>query len=148
MSKTITLKPRLNEKTYALSATGVYVFDVDTSVNKHTVARAVESQFEVTVASVNIVNLKGKKKRTINLTGKRSVNAEGSRNDVKKAYVTLQKGQSLPFFEAVEEEEKKEQKLQEQVDKAAAKKAAKDEKPAKRGLHLPGKKSKDDEGDK
>jgi large subunit ribosomal protein L23 len=142
MSKTIDLKPRLNEKTYTLSANQVYVFDVDKSVNKHTVARAVEAQFEVKVVSVNTTNINGKAKRIISLNGKRSKNANGKRNDFKKAYVTLVKGDSLPFFNAVEESEQKEQAIQEKVDKAAAKEADKAAAPAKRGLRLRAKKDK------
>jgi large subunit ribosomal protein L23 len=130
MSKTIALKPRLNEKTYGLAASRVYVFDVDRSVNKHSIARAVEAQFEVTVSEVNTANIPGKAKRTINITGKRMKNVEGSRNDFKKAYVTLAEGNALPFFDAIEEEEQKEQETQEKFDKAAAKQAAKDEKAA------------------
>jgi large subunit ribosomal protein L23 len=130
MSKTIALKPRLNEKTYGLAASRVYVFDVDRSVNKHSIARAVEAQFEVKVSEVNTANIPGKSKRTINITGKRMQNAEGSRNDFKKAYVTLAEGNALPFFEAIEEEEQQEQATQEKFDKAAAKQAAKDEKTA------------------
>jgi large subunit ribosomal protein L23 len=133
MSKTITLRPRLSEKTYALSEQRVYVVEVPTNVNKHSVARAVEAQFEVKVASVNIVNVKGKSKRIISLTGKRMKNAEGKRPNTKKAYVTLAEGQSLPFFAAIEEEEQQEQKTQDQIEKAVAKQAAKDSKP-KRGL--------------
>lgn len=149
MSKTLVLRPRLSEKTYGLSERRVYVVDVPGSANKHTVARAVEAQFEVKVVKVNIVNVKGKSKRIISLTGKRMKNAEGRRNDIKKAYVTLAEGNSLPFFAAVEEEEQQEQKLQEQVDKAAAKQASKDAKSAKprRGFRLP-KKSKTEEEDK
>jgi large subunit ribosomal protein L23 len=133
MSKAITLRPRLSEKTYALSEQRVYVVEVPSDVNKHTVARAVEAQFDVKVASVNIVNVKGKSKRIISLTGKRMKNAEGKRPDIKKAYVTLAEGQSLPFFAAIEEEEEQEQKTQAQVEKAVAKQAAKEAKP-KRGL--------------
>ncbi|HVX57785.1 MAG TPA: 50S ribosomal protein L23 [Candidatus Saccharimonadales bacterium] len=130
MSRTITLKPRLNEKTYGLAASRVYVFEVDRAVNKHSIARAVEAQFEVKVTEVNTANIRGKSKRVMNLTGKRLRNAEGSRNDFKKAYVTLAEGQALPFFDAIEEEEQQEQKAQEQFDKAAAKQAEKDEKAA------------------
>lgn len=126
MSKSIVLRPRLSEKTYGLSESRVYVVDVPKDANKHTVARAVEAQFDVKVTKVNIVNAKGKSKRIISLTGKRMLNAEGKRNDVKKAYVTLAEGNSLPFFAAIEEEEQKEQKIQENVDKAAAKQAAKE----------------------
>lgn len=132
MSKTVALKPRLNEKTYGLAASRVYVFDVDRSVNKHSIARAVESQFEVRVAEVNTTNIRGKAKRTISLTGKRLKNGDGSRNDFKKAYVTLAEGNALPFFDAIEEEEQKEQATQDKFDKAAAKQAEKDEKAAKK----------------
>lgn len=128
MSKTIALRPRLSEKTYGLSESRVYVVDVPKTANKHTVARAVEAQFEVKVSRVNIASIKGKSKRVISVTGKRMKNAEGRRNDIKKAYVTLAEGHNLPFFAAIEEEEQKEQSVQEKVDKAAAKQASKEAK--------------------
>jgi len=128
MSKTLVLRPRLSEKTYAQSEARVYVVEVGSEVNKHSVARAIAEQFDVTVEKVNMTNIPGKSKRTMSLTGKRYLNSNGKRSDIKKAYVTLAKGDSLPFFAAVEEAEEKEQKLQEQVDKAAAKTASKDEK--------------------
>jgi large subunit ribosomal protein L23 len=134
MSKDIMLKPRLNEKTYELSNKRVFVFNIDKTSNKHTVARAVEAQFEVKVSAVNIVNIPGKAKRIISISGKRMKNADGSRSDMKKAYVTLAEGYSLPFFNAVEEEEQQEQAVQAKVDKAAAKQADKDAKPARRGI--------------
>lgn len=127
-NKAIALRPRLSEKTYGLSESRVYVVEVPKGTNKHTVARAVEAQFEVKVAKVNIMNVKGKTKRIVSLTGKRMVNADGKRADFRKAYVTLKEGYSLPFFAAVEEEEQQEQKIQKQVDKATAKQAAKDTK--------------------
>jgi len=145
MSKTITLRPRLSEKTYGLSESRVYVMEVPKDVNKHTVARAVEAQFDVKVTKVNITNITGKAKRIVSISGKRMVNADGKRNDIKKAYVTLAEGYGLPFFEAVEEEEQKEENVQKQVDKAAAKQAAKDAKPRRR-FRL-SKKSKDKEED-
>ena len=146
MSKSIALRPRLNEKTYTLSASRVFVFDVPLDANKHIVARAVEAQFEVKVASVNIANIPGKAKRTMSLTGKRVKNSEGKRNDLKKAYVTLAEGHSLPFFDTVEEEEQKEQNLQDKVDKVVAKKADKAAAPARRGLRrLTGKKAAEEE---
>jgi large subunit ribosomal protein L23 len=130
MDKTITLRPRLNEKTYGLADSRVYVFDVARGVNKHVIARAVEAQFEVKVSTVNTANIGGKTKRVISISGKRMKNTEGRRNDIKKAYVTLAEGHSLPFFNAIEEEEQKEQAVQEKVDKAAAKQAAKTDKAA------------------
>lgn len=136
MSKIISLQPRLNEKTYGMSTSHVYVFDVDKTVNKHAIARAVEAQFEVKVRTVNTTNITGKAKRIISINGKRMKNAEGKRRDIKKAYVTLAKGFSLPFFDAVEESEQKEQAVQDKLEKA---KTA----PARRGLHLRGKKDKE-----
>lgn len=144
MDKSITLRPRLSEKTYGLSESRVYVLEIPAGVNKHSVARAVEAQFEVKVSKVNIANIPGKSKRIMSLTGKRVKNANGHRSDIKKAYVTLADGHSLPFFNAIEEEVTKEQELQEKVDKAAAKQADKESKPARRGFRLP-KKSKADE---
>lgn len=137
MSKQITLRPRLSEKTYAQSESRVYVVEIPKDVNKHSVARAIEAQFEVKVAKVNITNIPGKSKRIVSLTGKRYLNANGKRSDIKKAYVTLAEGHSLPFFVAVEEAEAQEEKVQAQVDKAAAKAAAKDEKKNNRKGILP-----------
>lgn len=130
MSKSLTLVPLLNEKTYELSkSNNVFVFKIPNNANKHSVARAVESQFEVEVVAVNTVNSKGKRKRTMSITGKRSVNSEGKRPDTKKAYVTLKEGNSLPFFEAVEEAEEKRASTQEKFDKVAEKQAKKEAKP-------------------
>lgn len=126
MSKTIVLEPRMNEKTYELSNKGVYVFNIAQDVNKHSVARAVEAQFEVKVASVNIANIPGKAKRTISLMGKRMMNQEGKRNNIKKAYVTLAAGQRLPIFAAIEEAESAEEATQAKIDKAAEKAAKKE----------------------
>lgn len=127
MYKQLILQPRLSEKTYGLSQNRVYVFDVDGSVNKHSVARAVEQQFEVTVTKVNITNIPGKAKRTIYKGGKAVAGREA---DTKKAYVTLAEGQSLPIFAAIEEEDAQVEATQEKIDKAAAKVADKEAKKA------------------
>ena len=133
MSKSLSLRPRLSEKTYGLSAQRVYVVEVPADANKHTVARAIEAQFDVKVSKVNITNINGKAKRTISILGKRMVNSNGKRTDIKKAYVTLAEGNSLPFFAAIEEEEQQEAATQEKIEKAAAKQAEKEAKP-RRGL--------------
>jgi large subunit ribosomal protein L23 len=74
------LKPRLSEKAYAMSqATNTFVIDVPRELNKHEVAAAVEQQFEVSVSTVRIVNRKGKTKRVMNTSGKRSSNRKGVR---------------------------------------------------------------------
>jgi large subunit ribosomal protein L23 len=134
MSKTLTLKPRLSEKTYKLSETRVYVVDVPETANKYTVAAAIEAQFEVKVDNVRTANIKGKRKRTVSLLGKRYQSSTGKRSNIKKAYVTLKEVNSLPFFAAVEEEEQKEKATQEQIEKAMDKQAQKDAKPARRGI--------------
>ena len=104
-NKTMYLKPRISEKTYALSlARNVYVFEVPTDATKHTVARAVTAQFDVVVEEVNITNVKGKPKRTVRKGGRA---VAGKRSDFKKAYVTLKEGQTLPFFETEESAEDK-----------------------------------------
>jgi large subunit ribosomal protein L23 len=118
MDKAIVLKPRISEKTYALSEVrNTYTFEVPGDANKHSVARAVTAQFEVTVEKVAIMVVKGKVKRTVRKGG-RAVN--GRRSDVKKAYVTLKQGDTLPIF-ATEEEETPKKK----ADKKAAKKEEK-----------------------
>ena len=96
MSKLMVLKPLLSEKSFALSkAQRTYVFGVPTSANKLTVAEAVQSQFNVGVQGVKVANVKGKTKRTVR-SGK---SIQGQRINSKKAYVTLDDGDSLPIFD-------------------------------------------------
>ena len=105
MSKDIILKPKLSEKTYAQSLNRVYAFEVPRDVNKHTVARAVEAQFEVKVSEVNILNKAGKAKRTLAKGGRTQL--KGREAATKKAYVTLAAGSSLAIFEQPAQEETK-----------------------------------------
>ena len=130
MSKTTILKPRLSEKAYGLSQTNnTYVFDVPADANKHTVARAVTAQFEVTVVNVNVTNVKGKAKRTVRKSGRAAM---GRQNDVRKAYVTLKQGDSLPLFAAIEKETEQAEKTSEAIAKAQAKADKKAEKQAEK----------------
>jgi large subunit ribosomal protein L23 len=113
------LKPRLSEKAYALSQiNNTFVIDVPTELNKHEIAATVEKQFEVKVKTVRTISRKGKSKRVMNTTGKRSSNRHGSQSDIKKAYITLQAGSHLPFFEAEEAEAKEAVKADEKAKKA------------------------------
>lgn len=101
MSLTLVLKPRVSEKTYALSEQrNVYTFVVPTNANKLTVAQAVTSQYKVAVTNVNIVNVVGKPKRTVRKGGRPTNSA---RSNSKKAYVTLKVGDSIPIFAAATE---------------------------------------------
>lgn len=96
--------PRMSEKSYAQSQAGVYVFNVPTTATKQMVADAVAKQFNVTVVTVNIVLAKGKVKKSYRKGGSPVV---GKRRTVKKAYVRLAEGNSIPVFAAAEAEEKK-----------------------------------------
>ncbi len=113
MDKLMVLKPRVSEKTYMLSETRrSYAIDVPHSANKHTIAKAVAAQFGVTVETVNVVNVKGKPKRTVRKGSRPTL---GRRSDIKKAYVVLKEGDKLPFFAEAEDTSSKQ-------DKKAAKK--------------------------
>ena len=85
------IAPHISEKAVAQAETGVYVFDVPADANKISVAQAVEKAFKVEVTDVNILVTKGKLKRFQKTTGRRK--------DVKKAYVTVKKGQTIALFE-------------------------------------------------
>lgn len=128
MSKTLVLKPRMSEKTYAGSqATNTFVFVVPKSANKIEVSAAVAAQFGVTVTNVRTTVIKGKQARSIRL-GKYRKNVMGQRPDYKKAYVTLKEGDSIPVFAAVQEAEEAEAKAAEKAEKKAAKATKKETK--------------------
>ena len=65
-----------------------YLFEVDLSANKIEIKRAVESLFNVSVAAVNTMKYRGKKKR------ERTVRY-GRRPDWKRAVVTLKEGSKI-----------------------------------------------------
>lgn len=80
--------PRVSEKTARLQeVSNQYVFEVAKDATKADVKAAVEEIFEVKVAAVNVLNVKGKVKAFKNRTGRRG--------DWRKAYVTLADGQSI-----------------------------------------------------
>jgi large subunit ribosomal protein L23 len=85
-------KPHVTEKTSLGSDTSNTVaLVVDKSANKIEIKQAVENLFKVKVSTVRTVTMAGKVKRSGKTFGKRS--------NWKKAYVTLQEGQSIDFFE-------------------------------------------------
>jgi large subunit ribosomal protein L23 len=81
--------PIITEKSTALSELNKFVFEVSTFADKASVKKAVENIFKVTVTAVNILNRVGKSKRFKGTKGKRS--------DVKRAIVTIAKGQTLDY---------------------------------------------------
>jgi len=98
MINTMLLKPRVSEKAYGQSQQkNVYVFQVPVDAFKLEIAAAVAKQFEVTVLSVNLMNVKGKVKRTVRRGGRATA---GKRIDFKKAYVTIKAGEIIPIFAA------------------------------------------------
>ena len=85
-------KPHVTEKTSLGSDSNNTVsLVVDREANKIEIKQAVETLFKVQVSDVRTVNVAGKMKRFGKTTAKRS--------NWKKAYVTLQEGQSIDFFE-------------------------------------------------
>ncbi|MEI6702188.1 MAG: 50S ribosomal protein L23 [Deltaproteobacteria bacterium] len=85
-------KPHVTEKTsLGADASNTVAVVVDKDANKIEIKQAVESLFKVKVADVRTVTVAGKVKRSGKTYGKRS--------NWKKAYVTLQEGQSIDFFE-------------------------------------------------
>lgn len=62
-SRDVILRPVITEASMADMDDKRYTFDVDTRATKTQVKSAVENIFDVKVAKVNIMNVKGKKKR-------------------------------------------------------------------------------------
>ena len=122
--KDVVIKPRISEKAYIQSQVEgrkTYVLNVPKGSNKITIARAVEAQFEVRVADVRTVSIKGKVKQSYR-KGSRPVS--GQRSDIKKAYVTLAEG-SLPFFADIAAEEEQAKVAAEKAESKAKKKEKK-----------------------
>ena len=85
-------KPHVTEKTsLGGESTNSVAIVVDRGANKIEIKQAVESLFNVKVDKVRTINVAGKIKRVGRNYGKHS--------NWKKAYVTLQQGQALDFFE-------------------------------------------------
>ena len=93
------LHPILSEKSYATSQQGgTYVFEVPGNATKQEVAAAVSEQFKVGVANVNILNRKGKTKRSLR---KGRMPVSGQEKISRRAYVTLKSGDKIAVFEEV-----------------------------------------------
>lgn len=80
-------KPVITEKATMASEANAVVFQVATDATKPQIKEAVESLFGVKVKAVNTTITKGKTKRFRGRLGVRS--------DVKKAYVTLEDGNTI-----------------------------------------------------
>jgi len=89
----VLIKPTITEKSTLLQETGKYTFHIAPKANKVEVKEAVEKNFNVTVLDVNITKLRGKMKRYGPRIKKRP--------DIKKAVVTLQRGDRINLIEGL-----------------------------------------------
>ena len=80
-------RPIITEKATMASEANAVVFEVSIDATKPQVKEAVENLFGVKVKAVNTTITKGKVKRFKGMLGKRK--------DVKKAYVTLEEGNTI-----------------------------------------------------
>jgi large subunit ribosomal protein L23 len=87
---TVLLRPLITEKAMSDAAAGRYTFEVVASATKYDVKSAVESAFKVDVLDVNVMTLRGKKRRV----GRRI----GMRPNSRKALVRLAEGQKIQQF--------------------------------------------------
>ncbi|MCC0069450.1 MAG: 50S ribosomal protein L23 [Albidovulum sp.] len=83
----VIVKPVITEKATMASEAGAVVFQVAKSATKPQIKEAVEAVFGVKVKAVNTTITKGKAKKFRGRPGERS--------DVKKAYVTLEEGNTI-----------------------------------------------------
>tara|TARA_B110001454_G_C12695680_1_gene424275 strand:+ start:1462 stop:1755 length:294 start_codon:yes stop_codon:yes gene_type:complete len=83
----IIISPSITEKATYLSEQNKIVFKVNKKAKKDSIKRSIEKIFKVNVIKINTINLKGKTKI---VKGKKS-----RKPDIKKAIITLKKGQSI-----------------------------------------------------
>ena len=87
---TVIRGPHLSEKSHFAAENNQVVLKVRKDATKSEIRQAVELLFEVRVANVTVVNVKGKNKRF--------GMARGRRSDWKKAYVRLAEGSALDLL--------------------------------------------------
>ena len=88
----IVLRPLMTEKTTRQKEMfNQFSFEVNPRANRIEIRRAIEKIFNVRVADVRTIQVKGKRKQRGKIIGKRK--------DWKKAIVTLKPGERIDFFE-------------------------------------------------
>lgn len=92
LASAVLVRPRVTEKAYAVNALNQYVFQVAPKATKTEIRKAVEAAYKVTVVSVNMIRLPGKKKNVGRIVGRRSA--------VRKAVVRLKAGDTITLFQA------------------------------------------------
>ncbi|MHA3801744.1 50S ribosomal protein L23 [Mycoplasma sp. VS30B] len=113
----VIIAPVLTEKSDIQRANGVYTFKVDYKANKHQIAEAIETIFNVKVESVRTIKVEKQPKNVGRF--------HGFTNRYKKAMVTLKTGSDMNYLPADEEEATL------VAEEAKVKEAAKAEKAAK-----------------
>ena len=94
----VIIRPLLTEKSYSGIQNKIYSFVVNKNANKVQIAQAVETMFNVEVAKVNTLIVKGHKKSQNTRQGR----TVGRTSDYKKAIVTLtEKSKPIAFFESL-----------------------------------------------
>lgn len=93
----VLIRPLVTEKVTALNDKGVYGFVVDRKANKVEIKKAVEKTYNVTVESVNTLITPSKSKTRYT---KRKF-LSGSTQSIKKAFVTLAKGEVIDFYSSI-----------------------------------------------
>lgn len=89
----VLLEPRITEKATRIGEeNNQFIFRVKRDASKPEIKAAVEQLFDVQVESVQVLNVKGKRKRF--------GTTQGRRDSWKKAYVTLAEGSDLDFMGA------------------------------------------------
>ena len=81
------LRPHMTEKTTVAARTGTYAFVVAFKANKQEVKKAIQTRYGVNVVDVRMMNIRGKE-----IHRGRQI---GWKQGMKKAYVTLAKGQTI-----------------------------------------------------
>ena len=100
-------KPYLTEKSVDHNAEGVYVYEIPMGLSKQKVKEMLEKVFKIEITKINTLIVKGKVKR---FKGRL-----GERKSIRKAVITLAKGQKIAGFEGDVDEEKKEKKAKKEV---------------------------------
>ena len=91
----IIIKPIVTEKATLLTEKlNRYSFKVNKDANKIQIKKAVEAAYNVTVVSVNTMNVSGKNKVRYTKAGI----VKGATSSYKKAVVTLKEGDSIDFY--------------------------------------------------
>ncbi|MBI5147810.1 MAG: 50S ribosomal protein L23 [Parcubacteria group bacterium] len=83
-------RPLVTEKTTALSRLNKYAFVVDKKASSREIKKNIESLYKVNVVSVNVINVRPKKKRLGRSVGKIP--------GYKKAVLTLKSGQTIDIL--------------------------------------------------